>query len=76
MPTCTDDVSVQEGKCSEGHQIYKFVWTPVISEELHAKLEKVNKYVEHTVAVIFDGLTVGHCLAAASFKIFSTTSMA
>ena len=75
MLTRTDNVSVQEGKCSEGHQIYKFVWTPVISEELHAKLE-VNKYVEHTVAVIFDGLKVGHCLAAASFKIFSTTSMA
>ena len=39
----------------KGHHIYKPVWTPVISEKLHAKLEKDNKHIEHAIVVIFDG---------------------
>ena len=33
---------------------------PVISEELHTKLEEDNKHNEHAVAVIWDSHTVGH----------------
>ena len=43
----------------KGHHIYKAVWTPVINEELHTKLEKDNEHDEHAVAVILDGRTVG-----------------
>ena len=41
----------------KGHHIYKAVWTPVIGEGLHTKLEENN---EHAVAVILDGRTVCH----------------
>ena len=43
----------------------------MIGEE---KLEEDNKLDEHAVVVIFDGYTVGHNHAAASFEIFSLTT--
>ena len=40
-----------------GHDIYKFVWTPFIGEELVVPAEDGNK---HAVAVIKNGCVVGH----------------
>ena len=40
--------------------IYKSIWTPVIGEELHTKLEEDNEHDKHAVAVILDDRTVGH----------------
>ena len=42
------------------HTIYKAVWMPMISEELHTKLEKDNKHDEQAVAVILDGHVAAH----------------
>ena len=63
----------------EGHHIYKAVWTPVIGEELHTKLEKDNEHDEHTVAVILDGGTVGHLprtISPCVVVLFKATSTA
>ena len=38
----------------KGHHIYKFVWTPVIGEELQTKLEQNNEHDRHAVAVMRD----------------------
>ena len=42
------------------HHGYKFVWTPVIGEELHLQPEESNERDEYAVAVRKDGETVGH----------------
>ena len=61
MPIRTRGVLVQKGKYSERpYHIYKSVWTPIIREELHTKLEEDNRHDEHAVAVILDGHTVDH----------------
>lgn len=44
----------------KGHHIYKFVWTPVIGEELQTKLEQNNEHDRHAVAVMRDDQIVGH----------------
>ena len=44
----------------KGHHIYKFVWTPVIGQELNTKLEEDNGQDKHAVAVMLDDQIVGH----------------
>ena len=43
-----------------GHHVYKFVWTPVIGEELYLEPEESNEHDEYFVAVIKDGETFGY----------------
>ena len=38
----------------KGHHVYKFVWTPVIGQELKTKLEEHNEHDKHAVAVLLD----------------------
>ena len=79
-PTRTHGVPVKEGNVVKDHHIYKAVWTPMIGEELHTKLEKDNEHDEHTVAVTLDGHTAGHLhlypvqylLCCGSFKATTT----
>ena len=44
----------------KGHHVYKFVWTPVIGQELKTKLEEDNEHDKHAVAVLLDDQIVGH----------------
>ena len=43
-----------------GHHVYKAIWTPVIGEELEVKTEEDNNHDQHAVAVVKDGLVIGH----------------
>ena len=43
-----------------GHHIYKFTWTPFIGEELILQPEGNNEHDKHAVAVMKDGIVMGH----------------
>ena len=43
-----------------GHHIYKAIWTPVIGEELDVQTEDSNHHDQHAVAVVKDGVVIGH----------------
>ena len=43
-----------------GHHIYKEVWTPRTGEELLVEKEPGNSQDRHAVALVKDGITVGH----------------
>ena len=60
---------LQNDSIVRGHHIYKFVWTPVIGEELYLEPEESNQHNEYTVAARKDGETVGH--VPCSFSRFS-----
>ena len=44
----------------KGHHVCKFVWMPVIGQELKTKLEEDNEHDKHAVAVLLDDQIVGH----------------
>ena len=43
-----------------GHHVYKAIWTPVIGEELEVRTEDDNDHDQHAVAVVKDGVVIGH----------------
>ena len=43
-----------------GHHVYKVIWTPVIGEELEVRTEDDNDHDQHAVAVVKDGVVIGH----------------
>ena len=43
-----------------GHHVYKVIWTPEVGQVLQVRTEDGNEHAEHVVAVIKDGLIVGH----------------
>ena len=43
-----------------GHHISKAIWTPAEGEALQVSREPNNPYDIHAVAVLKDGITVGH----------------
>uniref|UniRef100_A0A1X7U355 HIRAN domain-containing protein n=1 Tax=Amphimedon queenslandica TaxID=400682 RepID=A0A1X7U355_AMPQE len=43
-----------------GHHVYKTVWTPIISEELHTEVEDDNGHNKYAVAVMKSNGIVGH----------------
>ena len=43
-----------------GHHVYKAIWTPVIGEELEVRTEDDNEHDQHAVAVVKDGVVIGH----------------
>ena len=52
--------SYQKVSVVRGHHIYKVVWTPEVGEVLQVRTEDGNEHDEHAVAVVKDGLIVGH----------------
>ena len=42
------------------HHVYKVIWTPVIGEELEVRTEDDNDHDQHAVAVVKDGVVIGH----------------
>lgn len=45
---------------TRGHHIYKESWTPMIGEELQTVQERDNDHDPYAVAVVKEGVTVGH----------------
>ena len=43
-----------------GHHVYKVIWTPVIGEELEVRTKDDNDHDQHAVAVVKDGVVIGH----------------
>ena len=43
-----------------GHHVYKFVWTPVIGEELYLEPKESSEHDEYAVVVRKAGEIVGH----------------
>ena len=62
--------SYQKVSVVRGHHIYKVVWTPEVGEILHLRTEEGNEHNEHAVAVVKDGLIVGH-VPCPVFGVFS-----
>ena len=52
--------SYQKVSVVRGHHIHKVVWTPEVGEVLQVRTEDGNEHDEHAVAVVKDGLIVGH----------------
>lgn len=43
-----------------GHHVYKSIWTPVIGETLHVRIEENNEYDRFAVSVLREDEIVGH----------------
>ena len=43
-----------------GHHVYKTQWTPIIGEDLCVQIEEPNTFDRFAVAVLKDGVIVGH----------------
>uniref|UniRef100_A0A1X7VJY3 HIRAN domain-containing protein n=1 Tax=Amphimedon queenslandica TaxID=400682 RepID=A0A1X7VJY3_AMPQE len=56
MATCC----FKKGSVIRGHHVYKRVWTPVFGEILSATRKEDNSFDKHAVAILKDGLIVGH----------------
>ncbi len=54
-----------------GHHISKAIWTPAVEEDLQVSREPNNLYDIHAVAVLKNGITVGHVPMELS-RVFSS----
>ena len=55
-------VTYEKSSVVKDYHVYKFVWTPVIGQEVKTKLEEDNEHNKHAVAVLLDDQihVVGH----------------
>ena len=54
------DMSCTLHSVIRGHHVYKIVWTPYIDEGLCLEVEDGNEKVRHAVAIVKNGMIVGH----------------
>ena len=46
--------------CTNGHHVYKSVWTLTLGDELECRKERDNDFDQYAVAVLRRGVVVGH----------------
>ena len=54
------DEELEISSCVRGYHVYQDIWTPAVGEELDCIREPTNSSDRYAVAVVKDGLTVGH----------------
>ena len=52
--------SFQLPSCIRGYHVYKDLWNPLLRDQLHCQRERSNDKDRYAIAVVDDGVVVGH----------------
>ena len=52
--------SFQLPSCIRGYHVYKDLWNPLLRDQLHCQRERSNDKDRYAIAVVDDGVAVGH----------------